>query len=82
MTDAYLNELLEEMGRLFDEENVTLYEAKTPRDTMSLLILQSRGLVRTYTTKQTEGLPAGISGELTDQGLARARELRQSGDNQ
>lgn len=76
MTEQYLNDLLIKLGNLFDNDDVTVYEAQGPREEISLMILQGRGLVRVYTTDTYMGLPSGISAELTEAGLERARELR------
>lgn len=76
MTEFTLDELHAEIGRLYDEENVTLYHAKTPNETLQLLILQTRGYVRTYKSQTVAELPVSLSAELTDAGLQRARELR------
>ncbi|CAG0993218.1 hypothetical protein ANRL2_03362 [Anaerolineae bacterium] len=79
MSENTIDALLVKIGRLYDEENVTAYAAQTPDETLHLLILQSRGLVRLYKSKEVMGLPYALSAELTDAGLKKARELRQKG---
>ncbi len=76
MTEFTLDELHVEIGRLYDDENVTVYHAKTPNEFFQLLILQSRGMVRLYKAGEVMGLPTRYSAELTESGLKRARELR------
>lgn len=80
MSEYTVNELHAEIGRLFDEENVTLYHAQNPNEILQLLILQTRGYVRTYKSNEVAGLPINLSAELTEAGLQRARELRQKGE--
>ncbi|KAB2858846.1 MAG: hypothetical protein F9K46_11400 [Anaerolineae bacterium] len=80
MTENRVEALLVKIGRLYDDENVTAYEAQTPDETLRLLILQSRGHVRIYKSKEVAGLPYALSAELTEAGLQRARELRQKED--
>lgn len=67
MTEFTLDELHAEIGRLYDEENVTLYHAQNANEALYLLILQTRGMVRVYKSNEVAG-------------LQRARELRQKGE--